>query len=350
MFGACAPVVLASNVCPTSIALDKTSVYFTHDTIACSGPPGPGSCSGTWAVRKVPKTGGSTVSIASETYDPLVHPVTVADAVAVFGGSVYWVEWQQLLVRLMQVPAIGGTPAQLGSDSNEVPRQVTRNVGANANGVFWADEERGVVRFTGGSGSILTPSLFFHGGSAGAPYPSTLAVDGLNAYFTSNDPPTMSENLLNSVPIGGGSITTIGSEGDLLHRPVPLADTAIATDGTNVYWTTTDQAPGAILRVPVAGGAQTIFGGTLNPDTTVTSLAVDPSGLYWTENESSGRISGQALTGGVARALAGGQSYPLAIASDDTSVYWVNAGVSFSTTSNLPIPSSCTGSVMKVAK
>jgi hypothetical protein len=53
--GACQPVVLASGVCPTSIAVDDANVYFTHDVL------------GTWAVERVAKTGGPVTVLASQT-------------------------------------------------------------------------------------------------------------------------------------------------------------------------------------------------------------------------------------------------------------------------------------------
>jgi hypothetical protein len=60
---------------------------------------------------------------------------------------------------------------------------------------------------------------------------------------------------------------------------------------------------------------------------------VDASGVYFTDN--TGSVFRVALSGGAAVQIASGQSSPLAIALDDTAVYWINTG---------------TSTIMKVAK
>lgn len=334
----CQPVVLASNVCPTSIAVDATNVYFTH------------SSQSDWAVRKVAKTGASApIDLASGAI-PMYGPAQTADGVTAWNGIAYWIAWQSGSSQLQSVSIAGGPITTLDNYTNSLARMVTRTLAANGTGVYWANEDNGVRRITSSGVDMISPGLFLWNGGGGLPYPVTIAVDANYAYFTSNDPPTLPQNLLNRVPIDGGPIVTVGAVGAVVHAVIPLSDTAIATDGVNEYWASSHQAPGMILGVPVGGGSESVAALTVNPSTIVTSLAVDASGVYWTENDASGVVAGKSFASGLlARTYISNQSYPFAVAVDDHAIYWVNAGTSYSTYPT-PLPSTCTGSVMKIAK
>jgi hypothetical protein len=351
--GVCQPVALVTGVCPTSIAVDATNVYFTHDLAGAAFE---------WAVESVAKTGGAPTVLASYSAIPGQGAPQTADGVAVWGGTVYFVQWNPGNPALMSVPAQGGpTTLVFAPIVGGAPRQVARNVVANATGVYWANEEFGVAFIDPtGHSTNLTPGSVPVSGGIITPYPSTLAVDAVNAYFSDNEGHGEgNENLINSVPIGGGMITTIGREDPLETNPIPISDVAIASDGTCVYWATTDQAPGFIPIGPI-GGPLGSGPSTLDPATTVTSLALDSNGVYWTENSSSGAVVFQPMANcklsAQAKPLALGQSFPFAVAVDDTYVYWINASVSYSvpyspTMQPSPMPpASCNGSVMRVAK
>jgi hypothetical protein len=131
---------------------------------------------------------------------------------------------------------------------------------------------------------------------------------------------------------------------------IPLAYSTIVADGHKVYWASTGQAPGQIMRVSLPEHNQTVFARTFDSAAMVTSPAIDGAHLYWTENQNSGSIAGQALTGGQAIPVAVSQSYPLSIAIDDGDVYWANAGVSVGTTTDPPVLVACSGSVVKTRK
>ena len=83
----------------------------------------------------------------------------------------------------------------------------------------------------------------------------------------------------------------------------------------------------------------------LNTSAHVTSLAIDSTHLYWTENEGD-----QGLNETTPTVVAYDQNYPFAVAVDDTSVYWINAGHDFSAGRGPPVAASCAGSVMKAPK
>jgi hypothetical protein len=93
--------------------------------------------------------------------------------------------------------------------------------------------------------------------------------------------------------------------------------TAIALDGTSVYWL--DDA-GTVSKVPKAGGAVTVLAsGLVAPR----DLAVDGTSVYWTE---SGKVRKVGVNGGPVASLAEGLSGPVGIAVDASGVYWADAG------------------------
>ena len=68
--------------------------------------------------------------------------------------------------------------------------------------------------------------------------------------------------------------------------PVTLATsanaTAIAIDGTDVYWATLAfDTPSTIAKVPIAGGTAVTLASGLQ---TVEGIAVDATNIYWTED------------------------------------------------------------------
>lgn len=110
----------------------------------------------------------------------------------------------------------------------------------------------------------------------------------------------------------------------------------IAVHKQRVYWTartSTTEATGAVFRISTGGGAvQTIATGRTNPS----ALAVDASGVYWTNRTpTGGAVMRASLSGGDPATIATDQAGPYGIALDALTVYWTNADG---------------GHVMKVAK
>jgi sugar lactone lactonase YvrE len=203
---------------------------------------------------------------------------------------------------------------------------------------------------------------FFDPLPVGGPYGlGTLTVDRVNLYVARTNPTVQ----------GGGCQTLQIDEVPLSHNGTPSVWTSgvcnvkrIAVDLAGAYWTDTgtynSYAHPAVWRQPLDGGAAMqvapaqnpngigAFGGMLywtdtndgkvmqvpldgssNPTPLARSsapgdLAVDSSGVYWIDHQST--IMGVARTGGAAWTLASGQATAVAIATNGASVFWIDIG------------------------
>jgi hypothetical protein len=126
-----------------------------------------------------------------------------------------------------------------------------------------------------------------------------------------------------SVPITGGTPTTV-----VANQDWPWA---IATDGTNIYWTNYDNDgaingdvtnAGAVLQAPVGGGTVTTLQMGLEDPY---GIAVDSENVYFTTN-AGGRVKKVPIGGGTVTTLAEGLNGPCYIAVSGGNVYWTNYG------------------------
>jgi sugar lactone lactonase YvrE len=123
------------------------------------------------------------------------------------------------------------------------------------------------------------------------------------------------------VPLDGGKATTLAST---------AYAQAIAIDKESVYWTEFSNFGKSVKKVPLKGGTPTtLASGLWIPD----GLAVDATGVYWTECGCDSGVAATQVMAVVKVPLGGGASTtlvgpaeagntPMGIAVDDTSVYW----------------------------
>ncbi len=205
----------------------------------------------------------------------------------------------------MAVPKAGATPLPLTSSPSFLggpvvagPSLLYLPVGNNVES----------VPETGGTLTVLPP------GFAAA----VLAVDGSNLYWSALDG-------IHSEPFSGGSSQLLGVPPSadamaLAHH----AASAIAVDGTNVYYVLNSVAGGgSVGYVPITGGPATVLAkGRLR---SLVAIAVDDRNVYWVEGEGKiqqGAIAAVPKTGGQVTVLVSGLSDPSSVAVDSTGVYF----------------------------
>lgn len=229
---------------------------------------------------------------------------TGATALALGDKNVYWSEGYNVLAIPKTGISAGQQPFVLALTSSDL----VDDVAVDQNYVYFTSHgyTSGAVHRvpkSGGQDVVLATCRLAKG----------IAVDATNVYFED-------VTSVNKVPIGGGSSVLLGSA-----QP---AGYGIAADQGNVFWM--DQAE--VLEVPAAGGTES----SIAPTNGGQALAVHNGTVYFTTGDSIMR----ALGGSSQKTLASGQNYPIGIAADGTSVYWIDQ-VSGSGTSAV-------GSILKV--
>lgn len=149
--------------------------------------------------------------------------------------------------------------------------------------------------------------------ASGQAHPIGIAVYSGNVYWTDAGYSVFT-GTIDSVPIGGGSITTLANSQD---NP-----TGIAVYNGNVYWTNQDN-PGTIESVPIGGGSNTVLASGQNLPF---GIAIYNGNVYWTDRGSSGAIDSVPITGGSVTVLTSGQAGPTGITVSNSNVFWTDQG------------------------
>jgi hypothetical protein len=282
---------------PLQIAADSQYVYWTNaGTQASEGRDG--------AVLRVAVSGGTPVTL-------WVGP---AFAVALDAARVYWTGGGSV----MSLPLQGGTtPTTLVSGQAGGPNAIA----SDGTSVYWVNST---------SNANLTSSVRKVAVSGGSPVtlatglvsPSSVAVDGQNVYWgegTAAPDVDGGAPCVKSLPVGGGSVTTLVAS-TLLSGGGPAPAVAVHDPDVYAAFQLEGNALG-LVRVPTTGGAAV----TLAPEVDG-YLAVDGTSAYWTVSETSA-VFKVPVAGGAPVVVASDQAGPGAIAVNDASVFWTTSNV-----------------------
>jgi hypothetical protein len=242
-----------------SMAIDDTSLYWMQGEVARH----------TGTILKMPIGGGSSVTLASK----LLAPV----ALAVDSSNVYWTDdgTSKKLGYVAKVPIVGGGVSTLQSGQSKA-----QSIAIDGVNMYWT---------TGAPGSM--PNLLqspLAGGtvtSLAAAAPSCIVAAGGTVYFANgvtND--AYGDGTVQSVPIGGGSVTTLVSSWQFTGGTG--YNSCLALDAANAYITgylTVSDTTGYVEVVPRAGGTPTTLASTLNNPS---AIAVDDTSVYWVNVDS----------------------------------------------------------------
>ncbi len=278
--GVCQPVTLASGQTNAdAIAVDGTSVYWVNDT-------------GNGSVAKVPIAGGAVTTLASSQYVPqgiAVDPVNVYWTVAPFGANDS---------NVLSIPLNGGALSTLAYGSGS-PHGIAVRSGA----VYWTDyhyEEVSMVPVGGGNPTVIASSLV---------NPWQLALDATSVYWSDTGSCSFcNDGTLLKAPASGGAVTTLASG---LTTP---SSGGIAVDATSAYF----NASGAVERVPLAGGAVV----TIATGMSSSNLVTDGTSVYFGSGTAVVKVP---TGGGPVVTLASESSDPWALALDSKCSYWSDA-------------------------
>jgi len=182
------------------------------------------------------------------------------------------------------------------------------NVGClvlDPNSVYWASAElpsTGIINRSSISGGTFSSISM----SSPAPWPCTMTVDDMFAYWASG-----SLGVVQRARVRGGVAQTLSTG---------LGAEFLAIDGQNVYFTGQFAYP---TKVALSGGAATRLADSLG----AAGMAIDRHNLYWTLRDGAstrGDVRQVSLSGGAVSTLAQGEGAPQGIAADDEAVYWAN--------------------------
>jgi hypothetical protein len=301
-------VVLASNLTePWSLAVDAVNVYW-----ATMGP----DAAGTGQIQSVPIGGGSAKTI--------VTGLELPSSLAVDTVNVYFTD---MILNVVGYVPLGGAsvPTTLAANQPQ-PYQLALSDGV----LYWATGTGNIM------GSIL--SLPVAGGTLKTAVGPVSYLEGPLATATTLywDDSTG----IQSMPLGGGPVTTLGIGPLMEPRSFAIGPTALTwcIDGT-------------IYTTPLAGGATTTLA-----TTDLEGIAVDEANVYWTGSVGYPPTSGvfkAPVSGGPVTMIASAYNSPMAIVADATSVYWIEVGAELSggtPSPGQPVYMPGTGAVMKIAK
>jgi hypothetical protein len=265
--GVVTPIVKGQHY-PWALAVDATNVYWTNFGNASVG-----------AVMQASHAGTNVVPLATAQFDACGLQVDSLNvywsAVGLCGSS----DGGPVMCNNGTISAIpiggGGSPIPIAAQQNS-PFGVT----ASSAGVFWATNSLlppgDVFKFVPDAGTTHI--------AGGQEQAQGIVLDDTNVYWATAGTP--SANYLDGTVVmaplsAAGPMTSLASA---LTNP-----SGIAVDSVNVYWTSAVSPGGAIMSVPIGGGAQPrVVAANQNQPR---AIAVDATSIYWTTTDGVWKIA-----------------------------------------------------------
>lgn len=275
----CQPVTLATRSRPYDLALDATNVYWTDKGGGALLPD----------VSTVPKAGGM-VRLVSQASSASGDPTALV--IAGTGRMVFTDLQNDLILSCAKAGTACQDEKQLTSESG------ANGVAWNGTSVYWANSSSGNIRR---ADALLQNDVIF---VSSRNTPRRIVANAANVFWTVSGG-------IETVPVTGGGVSQYS--GDATPRD-------LAIDATYIYVVTQTE-----VRRLTHGGQNEIV---LATGTDLQRVAVDGSGVYYTDRGGGGRVLRCPLAGCIAPkapdVLATGDAAVLAIAVDATRVFWTN--------------------------
>ena len=262
-------------------------------------------------------TGTFRIAAAANQAKVVAPTAVAARLLQADGGFLYWSEIGTNVIK--RVPVGGGTVEGLAPKI--VSPSAAVMVGSD---VVWLDARQengvacGVVHVVSRSSPAGSTAILGEAGNCASYTATDLVVDGGTVFWVSS---TQSPDIysINATPVAGGPTTTIATS------ITPIV--ALAGQGGVLYWMENRFAAGtaAIRSVPMTGGAVTTIASSFG--SSANTFAVDAGAVYYTTPTGttfSETLLAQPLAGGAAVTLASAIPTPVKLASDGTTLVWVD--------------------------
>jgi sugar lactone lactonase YvrE len=241
---------------PSGLAINASSAY-----------TGVNPSTGTSSLIQIPLTGGPFSTLVQG------QPYYVS-SVAVSGSYLYWLDTNTSTGTGYAESVLVTNTSQT---SDLAPGQDGPvNIVSDSGFIYWTTASAVVKSSHGGTVTTLATSQYD---------PNGIALDQADQYlyFTNYSNAGTGKGSIARVELSSGTVTTIAP-----NTQYPKADQGfgIATDGTNVYWTTA--GGGTVLKMAVSGGVvSTVASGYPN----TSAIVVDGTSVYFTTNGNMGTVT-----------------------------------------------------------